>query len=122
MITLLAAVAGGLGAAARLVVDGAIRTRIATAVPVGTLAVNLTGCLALGVLMGLAGGHHLPGVAATIAGTGFLGGYTTFSTASFEMMRLLQQRSRRAALLYALATLVGGLGAAAVGLAVTGGF
>lgn len=120
MITLLAAVAGGLGAAIRLVVDGAIRTRVGAAVPVGTLAVNLTGCLALGVLLGLASGHHLPAAAATIAGTGFLGGYTTFSTASFETMRLLQERSRRAAVLYAAATLVGGLGVAATGLAVTG--
>jgi CrcB protein len=75
---------GGIGAIARFWVDGAVSSRSGRRFPWGTLAVNLTGSLALGVLFGAGVG----GDAMRLAGTGFLGGYTTFSTWMFESHRL----------------------------------
>ncbi len=86
------ALAGGLGAAARLLLDGIIRTRVSATVPWATVIINVSGSLALGVFVGLAQGGWMPDASYAIVGTGFLGGYTTFSTASFETVRLLQER------------------------------
>ena len=67
---------GGTGAVARFLLDGAVAARVASAFPFGTLAVNLSGALALGVLHGAGVG----GDAMRLVGTGLLGAYTTFST------------------------------------------
>ena len=75
--------AGGLGAIARFLLDGAVSARAASVFPWGTLAVNLSGAFALGVVAGAVSGDAL-----RLAGTGFLGGYTTFSTWVFETHRL----------------------------------
>jgi CrcB protein len=115
---LLLCVAGGIGAAARLVLDGLIRSRLRSTFPVATTAINLTGSLLLGLLTGLVIGHLLPYAWQLIAGTGLLGGYTTFSTASFETVRLLEDRRHLAAILNGLGTLIAGTGLAAVGLIV----
>jgi CrcB protein len=112
----LVALAGGVGAAARLVVDGFTRTRIPTAYPFGTTVVNLTGSLLLGVITGLAVGHTLPEEWHLIVGGGLLGGYTTFSTASFETVRLVQNRRHLAALVNAVGMLVGCVLVAGLGL------
>ncbi|GAA2723868.1 putative fluoride ion transporter CrcB [Cellulomonas aerilata] len=96
-------------------VDGLLRARSRSAVPVGTMVVNLTGAFALGFLTGwLAGG--LPSTAWTVAGTGFLGGYTTFSTASVETALLLERRQWRAALVNAVGMLVAAVALAALGV------
>ena len=116
LIFALLAVAGGLGAAARLVLDGLVRSRIQTAFPVGTALINVTGSLLLGFVTGLALSHALPEEWHLVLGTGFLGGYTTFSTASFETVRLLQAARYRAAVGNGLGTLVGAAAAAALGL------
>jgi CrcB protein len=110
------AVAGGLGAAARLVLDGLVRSRIESGFPVGTALVNVTGSLLLGFVTGLALTKVLPPEWHAILGTGFLGGYTTFSTASFETVRLIQNRRPGAALASSLGMLVGCAAAAALGL------
>jgi CrcB protein len=110
------AVAGGLGAAARLVLDGLVRSRIESGFPVGTALVNVTGSLLLGFVTGLALTKVLPAEWHAILGTGFLGGYTTFSTASFETVRLIQNRRPGAALASSLGMLVGCAAAAALGL------
>jgi CrcB protein len=78
------ALVGGLGAMARFLLDGAVSSRVGRAFPFGTLAVNLTGAFALGVLDGAAVG----GDALRLAGVGFLGAYTTFSTWALESHRL----------------------------------
>jgi CrcB protein len=115
VIVLAVALAGGLGAATRFVVDGLLRTRIRTAVPAGTMVVNLTGAFALGLLTGwVAGG--LPSPVLTVAGTGFLGGYTTFSTATLESTRLLASRQWRAALVSSAGMLVAAVLLAALGV------
>lgn len=84
------AVAGGLGAMSRYSIDGFIRARVSDTTPWGTITINLTGSLALGLLAGLTAALVLPAAALAIAGTGFLGGYTTFSTASTETVNILR--------------------------------
>jgi fluoride exporter len=84
------ALAGGAGAGLRFIVDGLVRAVARTALPVGTMLINITGSLLLGFLTGLVIGHRAPESLGLILGTGFLVGYTTFSTASFETVRLVQ--------------------------------
>lgn len=100
------AIAGGLGAAARLVVDGLARSRITSTFPIGTTIINVSGSLLLGFVTGLAIGQVLPEEVRVIAGAGFLGGYTTFSTASFETVRLIQARRYGAAFANGIGMLV----------------
>jgi CrcB protein len=92
---LLVAVGGSLGAAARYLLDRAIATRQTGPFPLGTLVVNVTGSIALGLLLGLAASHQVPSSIVTWAGTGFLGAYTTFSTFTFETVRLLEDGAWR---------------------------
>ncbi|WP_396657784.1 fluoride efflux transporter CrcB [Microbacterium sp.] len=110
------AVAGGLGAAARFVVDGAISAGIRRSYPVGTTVVNLSGSFLLGLVTGLATVHALPVEWRAIVGVGFLGGYTTFSTASFETVRLALEGRWGPSLLNAFGQLLAALAAAALGL------
>lgn len=115
MTTLLViAVAGALGATARYLLDTAISRRTPS-LPAGTMIINITGSLLLGLLTGLAAGV-LPSLLQTAATAGFLGGYTTFSTACVETVRLLQERRRRAALASGLATLLLATVAAVAGI------
>lgn len=109
--------AGGGGAAARFVVDGAIRERVASRVPVGTIFINVTGSFVLGVLTGLVVFHHAPTALTLVVGTGFCGGFTTFSTASFEAVRQLQQGDLGAAGINLGVTVAGTLAGAAAGIA-----
>ena len=98
--------AGGLGASSRMLLDGLIKSRVSTALPWGTIIINVSGSLVLGLLTGLAGANLLPEAWHQVLGTGFLGGYTTFSTASFESVRLLQERRWAAGLVNGFGTLV----------------
>jgi len=111
--------AGAAGALTRFVVDGVWRARWPGRFPWPTVAINVTGAFVLGALTGLA---QLPGgsslVLQTVLGTGFCGGYTTFSTASFESVRLFQQGRWRPALANTIGTLVLTVAAAAAGLGV----
>lgn len=109
------ALAGGVGAMARLVIDGLIRDHGPGDHPIGTMIINLSGSLLLGLVAGLvlAG---LPAVVQAVAGTGFCGGYTTFSTACVETVRLLQQRRWRGALTHGLGTVVLACPLALIGL------
>lgn len=109
--------AGSVGAAARFVVDGTVRSRVTSRVPVGTIVINLTGSLLLGFLTGLVIFHRAPSSLTLVAGTGLCGGYTTFSTASFETVRLLQQGELAAAGINLGLTVGGTVVAAAAGMA-----
>lgn len=110
-------VAGGLGAALRLILDGAIRARTTSSYPVGTTVINVTGSFLLGLITGLATSQLLPLQWQLMIGTGFLGGYTTFSTASFETVRLIEDRRYVAAALNGLGMLLICTAAAAFGFA-----
>ena len=102
---------GGLGALARFTLDGAVAARLGRQLPFGTLAVNLSGAFALGVLAAT-----LSGDAYRIAGTGFLGAYTTFSTFAFESVGL-SQRGRHGPMLANLtASVLGGAIGATIGI------
>ncbi|MFC5502216.1 fluoride efflux transporter CrcB [Lysinimonas soli] len=98
--------AGGIGAALRFVVDGLVRARVRTVFPFGTALINVTGSLVLGFLTGLTLGAVLAPEWELILGTGVMGGYTTFSTASVETMRLIQNREYLPALVNGLGMLV----------------
>ena len=116
IVVLLLIAAGGLGAVCRFVVDGAVRSRAGSGFPFGTLVINISGSLILGLLTGLTLAHLLPDTVRLVVGTGFLGGYTTFSTASFETVRLVQERRAPAALLYGLGTMLAATAVAGLGL------
>lgn len=115
IVLLLAAACGGLGAAARYLVDLGAARLVGTRFPWGVLVINVTGSLALGLVVGT-----LPD-AAFVVGTGFLGGYTTFSTAMVDTVALWRDGERGASVLYAAGMLLAGLSAAALGLVVATG-
>jgi len=115
---LLICLAGGIGAALRLVLDSLIRTRLKTTYPIGTTIINVTGSLLLGLLTGLTAAQLLQQPFQLIMGTGLLGGYTTFSAASFETVRLLEDRRYVAAAFHGLGMLIGCTAAAGFGYAV----
>jgi CrcB protein len=93
---------GGVGAVARFLLDGAVTARAGTGFPWGTLAVNLTGAIALGLLVGVADDAY------RLLGTGLLGAYTTFSTWMLESHRLGEDgRLRLGALNFALSLAAG---------------
>lgn len=83
--------AGGLGGLARYEVAGLVHRRTGSARPWGTATVNLSGALALGLLAGLHTAGTVPDGLATLAGTGFLGGFTTFSTWMVESVHLSEE-------------------------------
>jgi CrcB protein len=112
----LIAVAGGLGAVCRFVLDGVIKGRAGGSMPWGTVTINLSGSFLLGLVVGLTGSLVLPEPVHLVAGTGFLGGYTTFSTASLETVRLLQERRWGPGLANGLGVLIGAMLAAGLGL------
>lgn len=109
----LVSVAGGVGALARFAADGWLQRYAKTSLPAGTLTINLIGSLLLGFLHGYepAGTIWL-----ALLGTGFCGGFTTFSTASVESVRLLHTAGIRQSISYAGATLVGCVALAGVGI------
>jgi CrcB protein len=112
--------AGGCGAAVRYVVDSLAGARWSTPFPAGTLAINVSGSLLLGVLTGLVIAHGASARVTAIAGTGFCGGYTTFSAASVETVRLAEQRRWGACAAYTTGSIVLSLGAAGLGLVIAG--
>ena len=109
--------AAAIGAPLRYLVDSAVGERSNSVFPWGTFLINSTGSLALGFLTGLALYHGFPKTSKVVLGTGFCGAYTTFSTFSFETLRLVQDGEVGAACRNALATLATCAAAAALGLA-----
>jgi CrcB protein len=113
---LLVALGAAVGAPLRYLVDRAVQARHDSLFPWGTFAVNVVGSLILGVLIGGAGA--VPGTVSTVLGTGFCGALTTYSTFGFETIRLIEDRARFYAVANAVASIVAGLGAAFIGVAI----
>jgi len=108
---------GAGGAVSRYLLDGFIGSRFPGIFPRGTFFINVTGSFLLGLLTGLVSWGHGPAWSASILGTGFCGAYTTFSTFTFESLRLIEDGDYRQAALNVGGSLGLGLGAAAAGLA-----
>lgn len=111
--------AAAIGAPARYLLDGLVQDRTTGAFPWGTFAVNISGCFILGTITGLALYHGLSPDTRLVLGTGGMGAYTTFSTFSFETVRLAEEGAIDEAVRNAAGTFVVGLAAAALGLAIT---
>jgi CrcB protein len=95
-VTALAVALGGaLGALSRYGLEGLVSRRQQSPFPLGTLVVNVTGSTLLGVLAGAVTGGLLPASSLSWAGTGFCGGYTTFSTSTYETLRLIEDGAWR---------------------------
>lgn len=113
MTALLVALAGGLGAGSRFSLDAWVRPRVSDRLPWSTLLINVTGSFLLGLLVGLGADDSWR----SIAGVGFLGGYTTFSTASVETVHLALDRRYASAAANAVAMLALSVAAASIGYA-----
>ncbi|THA36480.1 fluoride efflux transporter CrcB [Streptomyces sp. A1277] len=114
---LLVIVGAAVGAPLRYLTDRAVQSRHDTVFPWGTFAVNMAGCLILGLLTGAvtagAASSHLQ----LLVGTGFCGALTTYSTFSYETLRLAEDGARFYAAANAVASVAVGLGAAFAGIA-----
>lgn len=110
------ALIGGIGSVLRFVVDRAVARRVAQSFPFGTLVVNVSGAALLGFL----GGLVLSREAALLAGTAFVGAYTTFSTWMLETQRLGEERQTRAALANIVVSILLGEAAAFLGQSIAG--
>jgi len=117
VITLWVGLAAALGAVLRYVVDRLIESAHDTVFPFGTLTINLSGSFLLGLLTGLELHHGWNPEAVTVLGVGLLGGYTTFSTWSWESVQLAGNRAAIEALGNVFGSLGLGLAAAGAGLA-----
>ncbi len=108
---------GAVGSAARYLIQLWMTDRFGGSFPWGTLTVNVTGSLILGLVLGL---PLSPGLVALL-GTGFCGTLTTFSTFGADVLRLLEQRQLARGLAHLAATVVLGVGAAALGYVLASG-
>ena len=108
---------GGLGSLARYLVDGFVSAETGGRLPMGTLLVNLSGSVVLGVIVGIS----LSGDAYLLAATAVIGSYTTFSTWMFESERLAEDGLAWMVAANVALSLVLGVGAVALGRVIGGG-
>jgi CrcB protein len=112
------ALAGGLGSAARYLVGiGAVRW-LGVRFPYGTLAVNVLGSIAIGLVFAIGAARDIDSRTQLILATGFLGGFTTYSAFAYESVMLLERRGSAMFALYVGATLAAGVAGAWLGLKV----
>lgn len=114
MTVFLIALGAAIGAPLRYLTDRAVQSRHDSVFPWGTLTVNVVGSFVLGLLAGLPASASLT----ALLGTGFCGALTTYSTFSYETLRLAQSGARFYAVMNVVASIVAGFGAASVGLVI----
>ncbi|MFD8690242.1 fluoride efflux transporter CrcB [Streptomyces sp. NPDC059651] len=114
---LLVIIGAAVGAPLRYLTDRAVQARHDTVFPWGTFAVNVSGCLALGLLTGAVAAGAASSHLQLLLGTGLCGALTTYSTFSYETLRLAEGGARFYAAANAVASVVAGLGAAFAGVA-----
>jgi CrcB protein len=119
-VSLLLVITGAaVGAPLRYLSDRAIQSRHDTVFPWGTFTVNVLGSLILGIITGaVAAGRASPQVQLAL-GTGLCGALTTYSTFSYETLRLLEDDARLFAAANVVASITAGLGAAFLGVAIS---
>jgi fluoride exporter len=108
------------GAPGRYLVDRFVQSRYDAVMPWGTLCVNVIGSLVLGFVAGLASNQQVPEQVMLTLGTGFCGALTTYSTFSYETLRLYEDGARLYAAANIVLTLAAGLGAALAGVEACG--
>lgn len=118
---LLVLAGGAVGAPLRYLTDRAVQARHDSLFPWGTFAVNATGSLLLGLLTGAAASGAVGPSVTALLGTGLCGALTTYSTFSYETLRLAERGRPWAALANVSASLSVGLGAVFAGLAAARG-
>lgn len=116
MNALLVVVGAAIGAPLRYLVDRLVQARTDSVLPWGTFAVNVAGSGLLGFLAAL----PADGPVMAMAGIGFCGTLTTYSTFGYETLRLAEDGARTYAMLYAVGSIAAGLGAAYCGMALAG--
>jgi fluoride exporter len=112
-------VAAGLGACGRYLVSLLVQDRVADDRPWGTFLVNVSGCLLAGVVAGMVLHHDLGVSSSLVLAVGFLGSFTTFSTLTYESVRLAEEGQLPAGVVNLVGSTVAGIAAAALGLAAT---
>jgi fluoride exporter len=120
MQMMLVGLAGSLGAVTRYVLGRVVTERVCSQFPFGTLLINVTGAFAIGLLFALVSHKLLSPALQTILATGFLGGYTTFSTLCWEGTQLLREGNVVHSFAYFASTFGLGLLAVVLGLALGG--
>ncbi|GGY87518.1 putative fluoride ion transporter CrcB 2 [Streptomyces geysiriensis] len=105
------------GAPLRYLTDRAVQARHGTVFPWGTFTVNVVGCLVLGTLAGAATHGAASASVQLLVGTGLCGALTTYSTFSYETLRLAENGARLLAAANVVAGVAAGLGAAFLGTA-----
>ncbi|MFF8710094.1 fluoride efflux transporter CrcB [Streptomyces sp. NPDC015184] len=113
---LLVIIGASVGAPLRYLTDRAVQSRHDTVFPWGTFAVNVSGSLILGLLTGAVVAGAASSHVQLLIGTGLCGALTTYSTFSYETVRLVEDGARFYAVANVLASVVAGLGAAFVGV------
>ncbi|MBE9373721.1 fluoride efflux transporter CrcB [Saccharopolyspora sp. HNM0983] len=113
MTAVLVVLGAMVGAPLRYLVDRRVQSRYDSPFPWGTFSVNLGGSLVFGGLTGAAAA--IPGPVVALVGIGFCGALTTYSTFSFETLRLLEERSHCYAAMNVLISVLAGVGAAVLG-------
>jgi CrcB protein len=119
MDLLLVMTGGALGAGARHLAGQAALTLFGPGFPFGTLAVNVAGGLAMGVLVGLLARTSAGEAWRLFLGVGVLGGFTTFSAFSLDAVTLAERGQMLAAAGYVLLSVAGAIGALLLGLQLT---
>ena len=112
MTALLVAAGAAVGAPLRYVVDRWVQTRLGAGFPWGTLVVNVAGSFVLGLVLG---SPTVPASVVAVAGTGFCGALTTYSTFSYETLRLIEDGAWSRGAANVLLSMAAGLAAAALG-------
>lgn len=119
-MSLLLVIAGAaVGAPLRYLTDRAVQARHDTVFPWGTFSVNMIGSLILGIVAGAASAGGAPHQVQLLVGTGFCGALTTYSTFSYETLRLVEQNAKFFAAANVAASIIAGLGGVFLGVAIS---
>ena len=116
-VTTMIGVAGACGALSRYLLSRFVAEHLRSRFPLGTLFINVSGAFLIGVVFMTTSRHLLSPTLQAVLATGFLGGYTTFSTMSWEIIQLVRSSQARASFMYIGSTVVPGLVAVVLGFA-----
>src|SRR5579884_2441385 len=120
MLIVLTGLAGALGALSRYLLGRFIAERVTSQFPLGTLIINVSGAFVIGLLFALAGNKVINPALQLVLATGYLGGFTTFSTMNWEGVQMARGGNIGVGFIYLGESLLLGLLAAMAGMALGG--